>query len=85
MTHTVVWAESAAEELAAIWLAASDRDVVTAAARDVDEMLRTMPAEAGESRSHGRRILIGGPIAVTFEIRAADRLVKVLDAWRSDS
>ena len=81
MIHTVVWAESAAAELAAIWLAAPDRPLITALVRDIDEWLRVTPESAGESRESGLRILIAGSLAVTFEIRRDDRVVKVLDVW----
>jgi hypothetical protein len=79
---TVVWVESAAGELAKVWLSSPDRAVVTAAARDIDQRLRAQPESAGESRQGSRRILIAGPLAVTFEVAMDDRLVKVLDVWR---
>ncbi len=81
MTFTVVWLESAAGELAEAWLMAKDRVLVTAAARDIDQRLRVHPESAGESREGVRRILIAGPLAVTFEISIEDRLVRVLDVW----
>lgn len=83
MTYTVIWVTAAAGELAEIWMAAADRPLITAAARDVDQRLRVDPESAGESREQ-RRILIAGPLAITFEISAEDRLVKVLDVWRVD-
>lgn len=81
MIHTVVWAESAAAELAAIWIASLDRPLITALVRDIDERLRVAPESAGESREAGFRILIAGSLAVTFEIRPADRIVTVPDKW----
>jgi hypothetical protein len=84
VTYTVIWVTAAAGELAEIWMAAADRPLITAAARDVDQRLRVDPESAGESREQRRRILIAGPLAITFEISAEDRLVKVLDVWRVD-
>ena len=81
MTFTVVWLESAAGELAEAWCMAKDRALVTAAARDIDQRLRVHSESAGESREGVRRILIAGPLAVTFEISIEDRLVRVLDVW----
>ena len=82
MTFTVVWADSAAGELAEIWISALDRPLITAAARDIDHSLHTQPNAVGESRDGNRRILIAGPLAVTYELSFDDRLVKVLDIWR---
>jgi hypothetical protein len=80
-----VWLESAAGELAEAWFAAKDRAVVTAAARDdIDQLLRARPESTGESREGVRRIVIAGPLAVTFEILIEDRLVRVLDVWLID-
>jgi hypothetical protein len=79
---TVVWVESAAGELAEIWMSAADRPLITAAATDIDYCLRYRPDAAGESRGGDRRLLITGPLAVTYEVRLPDRIVKVLDVWR---
>jgi len=50
VTFTVVWVDSAAGELAEIWLSAVDRPLVTAAARGIDQQLRAQPDAVGESR-----------------------------------
>jgi len=84
VTLTVVWVDSAAGELAEIWLSAVDRPLITAAARDIDQQLRAQPDAVGESRDGSRRILIAGPLAVSYEIRLDDRIVRVLDVWRID-
>jgi hypothetical protein len=41
MNYTVVWVPSAEQELAALWMAAADRDAVTRAAHEIDQQLRT--------------------------------------------
>lgn len=84
MTFTVVWVDSAAGELAEIWLSVVDRPLITAAARDIDHRLRVQPDAVGESREGSRRILIAGPLAVSYEIRLDDRIVRVLDVWLID-
>jgi hypothetical protein len=81
VTFTVVWLDSAASELAEAWLTANNRAVVTAAARNIDQRLRTSPESAGEAREGSRRILFSGPLAVTFEPSINDRVVRVLDVW----
>ena len=77
MIFTVVWLPDAERELAEIWIAATDRNRVTAAAGMIDEQLRRDPESAGESRSGGRRILIAPPLAATYRIRVDDRFVAV--------
>jgi len=79
--YTVVWVRSAEDELAAIWLEATDRHLVTASALDIDARLAVNPGEEGESRDGNLRILIARPLAVTFAVAHADRLVRVLDVW----
>lgn len=81
MTFTVAWVDSAERELAEVWLTATNRAVVTAAARSIDQRLRTSPESAGEAREGSRRILFSGPLAVTFEPSINDRVVRVLDVW----
>jgi hypothetical protein len=82
MSYTVVWVPAAEQELAQLWMDAAQRREVTQAAREIDYRLRFAPVEQGESRAHGRRILLVLPLGVTFEILPEDRLVRVLDVWR---
>lgn len=81
MKYTVVWVRSAENELAAIWLDAADRDLITASALDIDARLAVGPENEGESRGQNLRILIARPLVVTFAVVSADRLVRVLDVW----
>ena len=64
MTFTVVWAPAAEKELAAIWLAAKDRDRLTAMASVLESLLRVAPQLLGESRDDNRRIILHGGLAV---------------------
>ena len=82
MIHTVLWTATAERALTAIWVDAQDRSVVTLAANLIDHQLRTDPAEQGESRESGRRILIVPPLAVKFRVLSEDRIVRVLHVWR---
>lgn len=83
MTYTVVWGSSAEGELASLWLAAKNRDQVTAMVAVLDGLLRTTPEVLGESRSHNRRILLHGGLAVVYEIIPEDSLVRVLAVWET--
>jgi hypothetical protein len=82
MKYTVTWVGTADRALTNIWLAASDQNAVTLAARAIDSALQFNPAEVGESREFGLRIAIALPLAVLFSVHPPDMLVKVLRVWR---
>lgn len=79
MDFTVVWLPDAETELAECWLGTLDRAQVTLAASRIDTALRSDPEQVGESRSDGRRILIIPPLAVTYRVLPADRIVQVVN------
>lgn len=81
MTFTVVWAPAAEKELAAIWLAAKDRDRLTAMASVLESLLRVAPQLLGESRDDNRRIILHGGLAIVYEVVLEDRLVRILALW----
>jgi hypothetical protein len=82
MTYTVVWINSALGELADLWNNTADRAEVTDAANRIDTILRSNPHAHSESREANLRILFVPPLAVLFDIREADRVVKVRAVWR---
>ncbi len=77
MDWTVVWLPDAENELAELWLASTDREATSAAADQIDQLLRNSPQTAGESRSADRRILIIPPLAVIYRVSLDDRIVRV--------
>lgn len=78
MSYTVEWTRKAREQqLADIWLAAANRRAVTAAAHQIDVLLRDDPSAQGESRSRSRRILIVKPLVVMYKIIESQRRVIV--------
>jgi hypothetical protein len=79
MDFTVTWLPDVEQELAEIWLAASDREPVRFAADQIDWQLRRNPQNLGEARFGDRRILIAPPLAVTYRVLPADRLVIVVN------
>jgi plasmid stabilization system protein ParE len=81
MTFTVVWAPAAEKELAAAWLAAKDRDRLTAMASVLEGLLRVAPELLGESRGDDRRIILHGGLALVYEVALDDRLVRILALW----
>jgi hypothetical protein len=82
MNYTVIWKPSAEQELALIWINASNRRAITAAANRIDTLLRVDPLTQGESRTGGTRVLFQPPLAVLIEVKEEDRLVAVLKVWR---
>jgi len=55
---------------------------VTDAAERVERILSVAPADQGESRPLGRRIMFDRPLAVTYEINEATREVYILGVRR---
>ena len=82
MKFTVVWKPAAERQLADIWLEATDRNSVTAATEAIESALATRPEELGESRPLDCRIAFVAPLALTFRVRVADRLVEVVSVRR---
>jgi hypothetical protein len=82
MIWTGTYKPSAEQELARLWNGAPDRGAVTAAANQIDALLKTDPLTCGESRSEATRILLVPPLAVLFETSEDDCIVEVLQVWR---
>ncbi len=78
MIFTVLWKPLAEEELASIWIDAQDRQTISAAANEIDKLLRVDPQSQGESRSGSQRVLIMEPLVVAFEVEEDDRRVSAL-------
>ncbi len=81
MKYTVVWKPVAEAELAAMWTQAADRAAVTAAANQIDELLKTKPHEQGESRIGAIRVMFIHPVDVFFNVDDEDRRVEVIRVW----
>jgi hypothetical protein len=76
--YTVVWVRSAQDELAELWLNASDRNAVTVATHAIDNELRNDAPIKGSELSEGLRSLFEPPLKVIFTVREGDRIVDVL-------
>jgi hypothetical protein len=81
VNYAVEWDTDAEQELAALWLGASNRGDVTRAAHALEQQLRVDAHLAGESRSGDRRILFLSPLGILFEVFSASRVVRVLHVW----
>jgi hypothetical protein len=77
----VVWRQTAEDELAAIWLASSSRNSVTAAAHAIDQALAVDADTVGRVMFDTVREYIHPPLGVEFEVIVADARVWVLKVW----
>lgn len=75
---TVVWVESAEQELASIWMALPDQNKVTSATHQIDEALKRDAIGESIELSEGLYAIQRGPLRAIFEVREADRIVRVV-------
>ncbi len=78
MKYEVLWDARAEADLAAVWLAATDRQAVTGAATWFDEQLARSPLQIGESRASSvHRLAFYSPLGIEFEVIEDDKRVVV--------
>lgn len=77
--YTVVWHEDVQNQLAQIWLDASDRNAVTSAAHAVDQCLANDAESQGVEVEGGLRELLVPPLQLVFFVSEPDRMVRILD------
>jgi hypothetical protein len=85
MKYTVVYLPSAEQQLADLWLKAADPVAVSRASDKIDRLLESNPKGLGESRASSLRILFEEPLAVVYDVREADFMVKVWAVWQLKS
>jgi hypothetical protein len=78
----VVWNRRALNQLAAIWVAATDQNAVTVASNTIDQALANDPENEGESRPNHRRVMYSSPLGVRFRVYPDRNLVRVLACWQ---
>ena len=76
--YTVVWEQSALDELTDLWLESPDRNAVTAAAHAIDQTLVRDASTKGTELSEGLRAVFLPPLRRLFTVREEDRIVEVL-------
>lgn len=81
MKFTVIWVSDAEQDLAALWLASTDRAALTAACHRIDQQLAVNPEQLGVVCFDTVRTLVEFPLTVDFEIIEEDRIVHVLSVW----
>lgn len=75
---TLLWVQSAEEELVEIWMNSRDRNEVTRAAEAIERDLRVDAETKGMELAEGLRALNEPPLRVIFTVQAAERIVEVL-------
>ena len=78
MFFYVSYVPVAQNQLAQIWMDASDRNAVTRASHEIDRLLRTQPQTVGEELGDYRRLEVT-PLEVVYTVSPDDCLVQV---WR---
>lgn len=82
---TVVWVESAEQELASIWLTLPDRNRVAKATHEVDQALKRDASGESIELCEGLRAIERGPLRVVFEVLSEDKIVRVVKVKPSGS
>ena len=78
MRYQVAWGPKAEQMLADIWLAASNRTVVTQASAWLERELGYRPLQIGESRTSSvQRVAFCPPLGVEYEVIEDDKRVVV--------
>ena len=81
MNFTIIWSDSAIQDLARIWLQAINRVEITQAANEIDRLLLHTPQFVGESRPGNQRMTFADPLGVRFEVVVDDLRVTVGAVW----
>ncbi len=82
MSYAVVWTNDALNQLAAVWMAAADRNAVTAASNRLDRELERDPFGIGfAGNSPANRSTIDLPLGIDYEVIEDDKKVRVLRVW----
>ncbi len=85
MNYHVTWRPSAEQQLAQLWINATDRNAITDAANTIAADLARDPLGVGESRSGATRFYFVSPLAVYYPVDSPNRQVHVWAVWRRRS
>jgi hypothetical protein len=82
MNYSVHRTDDALDELAAVWMAASDRNAVTTASHRLELDLAREPFTRGVRRNSSvNRTATDLPLGVDYEIIEDDKKVRVICVW----
>jgi hypothetical protein len=78
MKYAIAYNTFAIDDLASVWLTATDRTQVTQSIREIEMLLTLHPLKVGESReSSVRRLLHQPPLGIVYEVIEDDKRVIV--------
>ena len=78
MRYTVICHPSAQDDLARIWIQASDRQAVADAADAMEQWLKRSPETVGTPVNHGpERCLVMDPLVMIFTVHPEDCFVRI--------
>jgi plasmid stabilization system protein ParE len=81
VNFSIVWSDAAIQDLARIWMAVTDRNAVTRASNQIDQMLSRDAQRVGESRVGNERVAFADPLGVRFEVVVDDLMVTIGAVW----
>jgi hypothetical protein len=81
MRYTVVWRETALQQLARIWMDSADREAVNLAVDAIDAELLNDPDQRGDDY-YGDRYVLFPLLWALYRVYSADRMVHVLQVGR---
>jgi plasmid stabilization system protein ParE len=76
--HTVTWHQDAEQDLASLWISATDRDDITQAVQAIDLALSSASGSVGDQIAEGLYGLNAPPLRVLYVIRETDRIIEVV-------
>jgi hypothetical protein len=82
MKFTVVNAPVADQQLAELWVEATDRQSVADAFNRIESSLKNNAHLQGRLHPNGWRVMIVPPLAVAFRVSEEDRLVTIISVAR---
>ena len=82
---TVVWVESAEQELASIWMAMPNRNKIALATHEIDQALKRDAIGEGIELCEGLYAIQRGPLRAIFEFSPDDEIVRVVKVKPSGS
>lgn len=82
MSYIAHWTEAALDELADEYLAAPDRNAVTAASHQLEQEVAADPHGRGIPHPGGPGYMAAElPLCIEYEIIEADKTVRILHVW----
>lgn len=82
MMSRVEWTRLAKNDLAELWISATDRNEVTQSAREIEDILTRSGKSAGESRTANLRVLFTSVLGCYYVYREADQTAVVIKVWQ---